>query len=169
MFGSVCRRRSYKAPASPRAFCLAVDRPRHGGGSPAERAAIARISRLRWPSGTPIFSTSASVRSGRTSASISCSRNRASYCPRPIAFSHSADVHRRSRTRFDSHDGPLGTASALTHTDGAGGGVASPCASGHKPRSSDGGNAFVTVAGKSFERVCALVQVSSIRRPLWVR
>ena len=48
------------------------------------------------------------------------------------------------------------SASALTYTDGAGGGVASPCASGHKPRSSDGGNAFVTVAGESFERVCAL-------------
>jgi hypothetical protein len=59
------------------------------GGVPlAERAAIARMSRLRCPSGTPIFSRSASARSGRTSASISCSRNRVSYSPRSIAFSH---------------------------------------------------------------------------------
>ena len=81
-----------------------------GGVPPAERAAIARMSRLRCPSGTPIFSRSASTRSGRTFASISCSRNRASYCPRSIAFSHWATFI-VVPARFNSDDGPRETAS----------------------------------------------------------
>src|SRR5277367_68280 len=56
--------------------------------SPVPRAAIALSRRLRCPNGTPIFSRSASTRSRRTPASISCSQNTVSYCPRSIAFSH---------------------------------------------------------------------------------
>ena len=53
------------------------------------RLAIALRSRFRCPSGTPSFSRSASVSSGRTSASISLSRKTASYWPRPTLRSQS--------------------------------------------------------------------------------
>ena len=51
---------------------------------------------------------------------------------------------------------PTLCASALTQTDGAAEVPPSPHASGHKPRSSRGGNASVIVASESFECVCAL-------------
>jgi hypothetical protein len=58
-------------------------------GAALPNLVIALMRRLRCPSGTQNFSRSASVSSGRTSASISCSRKVASYWPRPISFSHS--------------------------------------------------------------------------------
>src|SRR5215475_9262900 len=53
-------------------------------------SAIARNILLRCPSETPIFSKSASVRSGRMFVSISLSAKRCAYCPSPSAFNHSA-------------------------------------------------------------------------------
>ena len=47
------------------------------------RPEIALSSRFRWPMSTPSFSRSASVRSARTSASISFLRNAVSHWPRP--------------------------------------------------------------------------------------
>src|SRR5262249_12240417 len=70
------------------------------GFAPADAAGAAHVSaaakpeialrrRLRCPSGTPSFSRSTSVRSGRISASISLARKSASYCPRPRLLSQS--------------------------------------------------------------------------------
>ena len=64
--------------ASPNAF------------SAPSRLAIALRMRLRGPSGRPIFSRSVSVKSGKTSASISLSRNAASYRSNPSPRSQAA-------------------------------------------------------------------------------
>src|SRR5277367_1476370 len=58
-----------------------------GGG--AAGFAMAFRSRLLCPSRTPSFSRSASLRSGKTSASTPLSRNAVSYCPSPRLRSHS--------------------------------------------------------------------------------
>ena len=71
-----------KVPAAGRGF------PRTGE-PPLRRDRRSPSSAFYAPSGRPIFSRSASVRSGRTSASISCARKVASYWPRPRPFSHS--------------------------------------------------------------------------------
>ena len=79
------------------------------GVSPVPRAAIALSRRLRRPSGTPVFSRSASTRSRRTPALISCGTRLR--IVRGRSRSPLGDAHRRSRTRFDSNDGPRETAS----------------------------------------------------------
>ena len=53
----------------------------------AVKPEMALRRRLRCPSGTPSFSRSVSVSSGRISASISLARNSASYWPRPRLLS----------------------------------------------------------------------------------
>src|ERR1700738_4150670 len=59
-----------------------------GTGGWVSSAAIARSMRLRWPSTTPSFSRSASVSSGKISASIAFSRKIGSYCVSPRLRSH---------------------------------------------------------------------------------
>src|ERR1700730_15170477 len=59
-----------------------------GAGGWVSSAAIARSIRLRWPSTTPSFSRSASVSSGKISASIAFSRKIGSYCARSRPRSH---------------------------------------------------------------------------------
>src|ERR1700730_6487025 len=59
-----------------------------GTGGWVSSAAIARSIRLRWPSTTPSFSRSASVSSGKISASIAFSRKIGSYCARSRPRSH---------------------------------------------------------------------------------
>src|SRR5262249_54528612 len=53
----------------------------------AESEAIALRIRFRWPSATPIFSRSVSVRSGRISRSIAFSAKILAYCASPISSS----------------------------------------------------------------------------------
>ena len=60
-----------------------------GAAAATPRPAIALSRRLRCPSGTPSFSRSLSVSSGRMSASISLARNIASYWPSPTLRSQS--------------------------------------------------------------------------------
>ena len=72
-------------------------RPASGcSGAALANLVIALMRRLRCPNGTPNFSRSASVSSGSTSTSISCSRKVASYWSRPMPLQPLADVHGRA-------------------------------------------------------------------------
>src|SRR5215472_1609128 len=98
-------RRSASTPTLPSPACgggLRKGLPAMGGAAPVDAEGDADVAanapgaakpemalrrRLRCPSGTPSFSRSTPVSSGRTSASISLARKSASYCPRPRLLS----------------------------------------------------------------------------------